>query len=711
MTLPLLAIGFLSILGQVILLRELSVALYGVELIYILAMAVWLFWSAVGAMIGPRFLVPETKTVGRIFSGFALLFFGDVLFIRYFRTLAGATTGTFLPFPIQLILLFISLLPTGVIMGLLFQWCGKIWIAAGGRLSRAYGIESAGGVMGGIAATLMFMGGIRNLTAAWLCAGIAAIVWNHLCFRKVARRIGGIALVTLLAAGFFGMPALDVATTRWNHPDLVAVRDSPYGRLTLIRQSDQFVLFENDVLGFETQNIDAESLVHLAALSLPRIRKAAVLGGGMEGLLEELLHHHPETVDYVELNPRLISLTTRYLPEKMTGALRDPAARIIRDDPRRFLRDAAQYDLILVGMPQPDSGAANRFYTREFFRLCRQRLTPGGVLAFRLRASENVWSPMMARRNAAVWHALKLTFPDAVALPGTSLILLAANGAEIPDPDVLIQRLESRNIRPRLVSAPYIRYLFTNDRFQEMQSLLNAPDVTPNTDARPVSYHYSVLIWLSKFFPELMHRSISDTVHGAAAGVGILTFGLAAWIAKRSPRWRRGFRMGAAGFIGMVLETLMLLHYQSAQGVLYQNIGCLITAFMAGLWAGAETTPRLPDRPQAWTSNVRMFFILMAGLSLLPAGMILVGLPPTLLTASLFLFLTGGAVAGVFVTSGTGNAADQQRAASEIYAADLTGGCFGAVVGSLWLIPFWGMLPTAGAMAGLSLLAMLPGNR
>ncbi|MGD9354672.1 MAG: hypothetical protein PVI72_17225, partial [Desulfobacterales bacterium] len=125
-------------MGQVILLRELNVALYGVELIYILAMAAWLMWSAVGAMIGPRFRVPEKSTVGWAFAAFAIVFFVDVLFIRYFRNLAGAFAGTFLPFPVQLTLLGIALLPAGLLMGLLFQWSGKILVAQGGRLARAY---------------------------------------------------------------------------------------------------------------------------------------------------------------------------------------------------------------------------------------------------------------------------------------------------------------------------------------------------------------------------------------------------------------------------------------------------------------------------------------------------------------------------------------------------------------------------------------------
>ncbi len=49
----LLAVGLISILAQVVLLRELSVAFYGIELIYILAIGVWMLCTAAGAAL-PR---------------------------------------------------------------------------------------------------------------------------------------------------------------------------------------------------------------------------------------------------------------------------------------------------------------------------------------------------------------------------------------------------------------------------------------------------------------------------------------------------------------------------------------------------------------------------------------------------------------------------------------------------------------------------------
>jgi len=703
-TLALFAVGFTSILGQVVLLRELAVTLYGVELIYILAMAAWLFWSAAGALMGPRFRVPQKAAVGWMFAAFSLVFFTDVLFIRYFRTLAGAFPGTFLSFPVQIAAIGIALFPAGLLMGLLFQWSAKISVAQGGRLARTYAIESIGGVAGGGGATLLFFAGIQNLTAAWICVGFAAMTWLLICCKGLHRwAMGGMAIF-LFAAGFFFLPWLDPTTTRWNHPDLVATKDSPYGRLTLTRRADQFVLFENDVLSFETESVDAESLVHLAALSLERIDAVAVLGGGMEGLLHELIRHHPRAIDYVEINPVLIDLLSQHLPKDRTTELHGPSVRIVQDDPRRFLETANRYDLILIGMPQPDSGAANRFYTREFFRLCRRHLQPKGILAFRLRSSENLWSSMMILKNASVWLALKREFSHASALPGVSIIIRASPAPVPTDPEVLIGRLEEQHIRTRLVSPPYIRYLFTNDRFFEMERLLNASVVIPNSDVHPISYHYSVLIWLSKFIPSMIHVHPADPADSIIPLILLLSIFVAAgWLLRRTSRFRDIFWMGAAGFAGMVLETLILLYYQASRGVLYQNMGCLIMAFMVGLWAGAYGVSHLSVSRMRTAPTGAVFFSMIGIVAAVFSGMLLAHMHAGLFTASILLFASGAAVAGIFAVTGRSGTAEQQRAASEIYAADLAGGCVGAFVGSLWLIPFLGMLPAAVTLIGMSL--------
>ena len=78
---PLLALGALSLLAQVVLLRELSVALYGSELLYVLALGTWLLWTASGATLG-RIVAPRPRLLPWLFLGLAVLLPGLVALLR-----------------------------------------------------------------------------------------------------------------------------------------------------------------------------------------------------------------------------------------------------------------------------------------------------------------------------------------------------------------------------------------------------------------------------------------------------------------------------------------------------------------------------------------------------------------------------------------------------------------------------------------------------
>ena len=140
MTISLLAIGLISILGQVVLLRELNVSFYGIELIYLLAMGIWLFWTAAGTVIGRRFNSPSLKHIAVLFIIFGIAIPLDIAFIRSSRLLFGGMPGAYLTFFQQIIVVFISILPAGLLSGLLFQWPAKAFVTTGRTLAVAYAI-------------------------------------------------------------------------------------------------------------------------------------------------------------------------------------------------------------------------------------------------------------------------------------------------------------------------------------------------------------------------------------------------------------------------------------------------------------------------------------------------------------------------------------------------------------------------------------------
>jgi len=705
----LIAIGFISILGQAVLLRELSVAAYGIELIYTLALGIWLLFSAGGAILGSRF---RTLSFSRLKILFLLLSIGipmNLAFIRASRLIFAGTPGAYLPLFAQITILIISLLPMGVLLGLQFQCAARLYVSRNKKLANAYALECLGGIAGGICATLFLKAGLSNYVIALFCAFVAAIMPFLGKEKGNDRRLYPFSIIIAVALLLLSWRAhdLDRAWTSWTHPNLLETRDSPYSRITTTYRNGQVSVFENDSLIFDAESTEAEEFVHPAALQCRNPDKVLILGGGLEGLVHEVQKHSPKSMDYVEINPVLIDMVAPSLPLNLQKSLREKNVHIIIEDPRHYLRRARKYDLILAGMPEPSSGQTNRFYTQEFFRLCRTGLTKQGVLALRLRSSENFWTPLLTRRMAGIYRAAESVFPEIVFLPGSTNVLIGSMRPLTTDVSLMASRLEIRKISTRLISPHYLRYLYTNDRFLDIAQTLKNSSSDINTDKRPICYQYTILIWLSKFVPSIAFWNISFP--GAQD-----TRTLFRWLLFLLPLlflsvfqwpWRRTFLVAIIAFSGMVLEIILILHFQTQNGILFQDIGILLTAYMAGLALGAATLAKI-NQPIAKLHGI----ILLAGFAILSGSVgwrIESGGGSGFIEISFLLAVSGFLSAGIFAYASLRLNSDQNKAIASLYTADLIGGCLGSILTSLILVPFLGLSTTAFLMTGFAMVSLL----
>jgi spermidine synthase len=579
-------------------------------------------------------------------------------------------------------------------------------------------------------------------------------------------------MATVLACIFLALlwktSYVDRQMTILNHPNLLESSDSPYGRITVTRLYNQISVFENDALSFETEGTEAEYFCHLAALQHPNPQNVLILGGGIEGIVREIAKYKPKRIDYVELNPVMLNLVTRYLPDDIRKSLGEPNVHIIFADPRQYLKKSGTYDLILVGMPEPSSGQANRFYTQEFFKQCSAKLNPGGILGFRLRTAENLWTTPLTGRNSSIYSALQSVFPEVLFLPGTTNVVTASRIPLPCTPEVMSRRLQDIKIVTRLISSNYIKYLFTNDRFFQIRDLLKKEKALPNTDIRPVCYQYAFIIWLSKFFPRIAlvdPSSIMDNdfLKPPLSLLLWISLPIIFLLSRFRPTLRRAMLVAAAGFMGMVLETILILYYQVKHGVLYQDIGLLLMSFMAGLALGAMIINRQMFRQVNHQKLSRWHGIsLIIGFCFLCAftGMRLtMSVSAGLVEISCLLAATGFLVAGIFAyaslyesgapsgrsrrlpynnetqasetkcteacrsnypakqritrpptsleNSKSRGIEDQKNVISPLYSADLIGGCLGSLLCSLILIPLAGMDVTTWGMLLLASFSII----
>jgi spermidine synthase len=705
----LVAVGLVTLWGQVLLLRELLVAFYGNDLVYIVALGALMLFAGLGALLGRRTDRHPGAKMPALFIAFAVELPLLLIILRALGVLLGGIPGAELPMGHQFMALGLVLAPFGILAGLLFQGAATRYLEAGGTLAGAYATESAGALAGGVLATVLVVMGVSCFAGTLLCALTAACA---ACAPRAGRpgRLAGVAVavVLLLLAGLALAPGFDRSLTALSHPDLRAVVDTPYGRTVVAGGFGQVTVFHNGTLVGESQGTSSEEFVHLAALQCEAPRRVLILGGTSEGLATRAMEHGPQRVDLVEMDRGAVNIESDFLPEKDRAALADERVRRFFQDPRRFLAGAGSYDLILSAAPEPGSGESNRLFTREFFSLCRKHLSAEGVLALRLPSSENRWTKALASRNASVLVALRAVVPRTLVLPGTSDLVLASPRHLLRDPQILAGRWRARGISARLVNPEYIAYLMTNDRIAAAESVLARTQVPENTDARPACYPFTMLLWLSKFIPALGNVSLRGTLPWYGFALLPVLIAVAAYPAHRRNRLRRVLFVGSAGFAGMLLEGSLLLAYQARRGALYQDLGLLLTCFMGGLCLGAWGVGRAARKKGPGLAVALCTSLVGAGC----AWAIQAGGASGRMGTGLLLAAAGACVGAAFAWAGDQDQAslwdpsDLSRGVAPLYAADLWGGCLGALLGSLIFLPFSGLAASAG-LASLVGLAML----
>ena len=179
------------------------------------------------------------------------------------------------------------------------------------------------------------------------------------------------------------------------------------------------------------------------------------------------------------------------------------------------------------------------------------------------------------------------------------------------------------------------------------------------------------------------------------------------------------------GFAGMTFSIVLLLAFQTLHGCLYQKIGILVAAFMLGLALGGLCMNSIMYKLRRDILALGKIELMIIGYALLlPLILTLlfayIGKLPLLLPAEAPLsllncgagFLVGleFPLANKIYLGGNGGVG---RVAGTLYASDLFGAIFGAILASVFLIPILGIVNTCFVIAmfntaSLVLLITLP---
>jgi len=404
---------------------------------------------------------------------------------------------------------------------------------------------------------------------------------------------------------------------------------------------------------------------------------------------------------------------------------------------------------VILDLPEPSTGALNRFYTLEFFAEVRAVLASGGVFALGLPSAENYWSPELARRNGSVYHTLRAVFPKVVVLPGEHNFFLASDAELETDPAILAGRLARRGVETRWVTREYVEYVFTTDRFAEVRAELAATaGVRLNRDLAPICYYYDLALWLSRFYPSTSSGQVPSTssgrvprLRGAFEQAGLaslwwvavplmLVVLLARWRRLRPEQrgkpveppgtgghpepvegWAVPLAIAGIGLAEMTLEVVILFAFQVLHGTVYARVSLIVTAFMAGLALGGAAGTRLLARWASVKRNARRALIIIqlaiAAYSVILPLILSLPTPMPVLAFPLLALVAGGLTGMAFPLAVALVRGRADRAAGLLYGADLVGGCLGALVGAVLFVPVLGIPQTCAAVALVGVAGVL----
>jgi spermidine synthase len=124
-------------------------------------------------------------------------------------------------------------------------------------------------------------------------------------------------------------------------------------------------------------------LGHVPALLHPHPSSALVVGFGA-GVTAGSLVVHPgmRRIVICEIEPLVPPTTTRYFGQQNYNVLHDPRTEVVYDDARNYiLTTRLKFDIVTSDPIHPWVKGSATLYTKEYFELVKQHLTPGGVVA------------------------------------------------------------------------------------------------------------------------------------------------------------------------------------------------------------------------------------------------------------------------------------------------------------------------------------------
>ena len=741
-------VGFTAIIAQIILMREFLIVFYGNEISIGFIFTSWFIGGMLGSWLLGR-ITDKIKLKVNLFSVcqfcLSILLPLSILAIRSIKPLLNLDPGQIMPLSLMFLSNFIILAPVCVLLGFMFSLSVRIYDVesriAATKIAMAYVLEAIGSMVGGLLVSFILvrlLNPFQIMATLSLLNILAAISLQGLSEKKKTRPIFIAVFMVLLMLLVFlwlsnGLNNLQRLSLKmqWRGYELLASRNSIYGNITVTKSQSQRSFFYNGLhLYTIPDQLTAEETVHFPLLEHPNPERVLLVGGGVGGLIEEILKQPIKKVDYVELDPMIIEMAGEYLPKKEYNFLKDTKVAIKNLDGRLFIKGTDNiYDCVILHLGDPYTAQLNRYYTVEFYQEVKRILKDGGIFSFALSSSESYISRELKEFLRSIYASLKEVFLDVKVIPGDTAYFLACDkkGVLTYDYKILIDRIKERNIDIKYVREYYLFSKLSPEKVRFMEDSLK-PEMTVkiNYDFRPVSYYYDMIFWAAhfrdSFFKKVLEAATVNKIWNTVFAICgfILLFGIIRTKDKKElQRQASLITVMTIGFTQMSLQMIILLSFQIIYGYVFYKLGLIITSFMVGLALGGLWVIRIMP---GLKKDLNFFIRIQLAICLYCLMLLIIlrwflnfnqeaasWIGPNVIF--LFLPAIAGFIGGAQFPLANkiylkGKEEDVGRIAGLTYGMDLLGSCLGALLTAIFLIPILGITKTCWLVVVVNLTVL-----
>ncbi len=319
--------------------------------------------------------------------------------------------------------LFLTLIMLPIrMMGSAFPWILDT-VRNSHKLGKLYAVNTAAGIIGSLAAAWVLLPTIGFAKTAWL-AGALVLVTGIVMVSGIKRLLyAALGVVALLIAahyetgigksrvqGYFG------TDEEGRTAKVLGYFEGPDVTTSTIEYNDgaRALLINSTAASWESGDTIRPSIHymawmgHLPMLLHPNPINALVICFGTGQTANAVRNENPQQLDIVDVDPNVFKLAHHFRSNH--GVLNDPRVKTITMDGRVYMRRSKKtYDVITLEPMPPNAAGVNALYSREFYRLARNRLSEKGVIA--------QWLPfhvLAPHYSASITKTFMDVFPNAV---------------------------------------------------------------------------------------------------------------------------------------------------------------------------------------------------------------------------------------------------------------------------------------------------------